>query len=93
MTLCVKKEEFLRNKENKQRFIDMLGGKLEQCGCQVVNASGDADLLIVKTAVGVTSKSETPLVGDDTDLLVLMCYYHSKNAAHNLFFMPEPKKG
>jgi hypothetical protein len=93
MTLCVKKEEFLRNKENKQRFIDMLGRRFEQCGCHVVNASGDADVLIVKTAVAATHKYETVLIGDDTDLLVVMCYYHPRNAVHNLFFLPEPKKG
>ena len=56
-------------------------------------ASGDADLLIVKTAVEATRKSDTVLVGDDTDLLVLLCFYYKMLAPHNLYSMPEPKKG
>lgn len=93
MALCVKKEEFLKNKENKQMFIDTLGERLDQCGHQVMNASGDADLLIAKTAVEAASKSDTVLVGDDTDLLVLLCFHHKMSAPHNVYFMPEPKKG
>ena len=93
MAVCVKKEEFLKNKQNKQMFIDMLGERLEQCGNQVMSASGDADLLIAKTVVEATSKSDTVLVGDDTDLLVLLCFYHKMSAPHNLYFLPEPKKG
>jgi len=45
MALCVKKEEeFLKDKENKQMYIDMLEERLEQCDNQVMSASGDADL-------------------------------------------------
>ena len=46
MALCVKKTEFLKNKDNKQMFTDMLGERLEQCGNRVMSASGDAYLLI-----------------------------------------------
>ena len=80
MDVCVMKEEFLKIKENKQMFIDMLGERLEQCGNQVMSVSCDADLLIAKTAVEATSKSDTVLVGDDTDdtdLLVLLCQHHT----------------
>jgi 5'-3' exonuclease len=93
MTLSVKKEEFLRNKENKQQFIDILGKKLEESHCEVLHASGDADLLIATTAVCSSSKSNTVLVGEDTDLLILLCYYFRKNTAHSLYLMSEPKKG
>ena len=64
MALCVKKKEFLKNKENKQMLIDMLGERLEQCGNQVMSESGDAYLLIAKTAVEATSKSDTVLVDE-----------------------------
>jgi hypothetical protein len=36
MTLKMKKDEFLSNKENKQRFIHLLIGKMEQSGCEVL---------------------------------------------------------
>ena len=47
MNLQTKKEEFLSNKENKQRFIAMLSKRLQQSGCRVQMARGDADVLIV----------------------------------------------
>ena len=54
------------------------------------HANGDADLLIVKTAVESARTNTTVLVGDDTDLLVLLCYQASKDGC-DLYFRPEPK--
>lgn len=88
--LCSKKEDFLRNKENKQRFISMLGSKLETAGCTVLYAKGDADTMIVKAAVECSMQINTVVVGDDTDLLVLLCY-HCGFSSHDVFFHPEPK--
>jgi len=84
MALCVKMEEFLANKENKQIFIDMLEERLEQCGNQVMGAGVDVDLLNPKTAVEATTKSDTVLVGDDTDLLVLLCFYHKMSTSYTV---------
>ena len=53
-------------------------------------ANGDADLLIVKTAVESARTSIMVLVGDDTDLLVLLCY-HASEDGYDLYFRPEPK--
>ena len=64
MAVCVKKKTFLKNKDNKQMFIDMLGERVEQCGNQEMGASGDVYLLIAKTAVEATIKSDTVLVGE-----------------------------
>ena len=64
MVVCVKKKTFLKNKDNKQMFIDMLGERVEQCGNQEMGASGDVYLLIAKTAVEATNKSDTVLVGE-----------------------------
>ena len=71
----VKKEEFLANKVNKQKFILHLGERLQQSGCTVNHAEGDADLLIAQTAIQSARSLSTVLVGDDTDLLVLLCFY------------------
>ena len=54
----------------------------------MMSASGGADLLIAKIAVEATSKVDTVLVGDDTDLLVLLCFLHKISAPHHLY----PKK-
>ena len=91
MTCTIKKEQFLANKKNKQRFIFMLSAALQDKNCETYHASGDADLLIVQKAVQSSATSTTVLVGDDTDLIVLLCY-HASLDSHDLFFRPEPKK-
>ena len=53
-----KKEQFLNNKTNKQRFIHYLGDKLERAGCSVDHAKDDADVLIVKTAVASARRQQ-----------------------------------
>ncbi|KAK3744094.1 hypothetical protein QZH41_005421, partial [Actinostola sp. cb2023] len=67
MVLKSKKEEFLANKENKQRFINLLSDRLKEAGYTTIHASGDADVCIVQTAVRLARFNETVLVGDDTD--------------------------
>jgi len=91
MRLTMKKEQFLANRQNKQRFIFMLSEELQKKNCETHHASGDADLLIVLKAVQSATVTNTVLVGDDTDLLVLLCY-HASLESHDLFFCPEPKK-
>lgn len=92
MKLQLKKKEFLSNKENKQRIIGLLGEKLSESGCDVLHAPGDADVLIVETAVGLARTRDVVLVGEDTDLLVLLLH-HAQTIKHDIFFRPEPKKG
>ena len=59
--------------------------------CEVHHASGNAYLLIVMKAVQSANSSNTVLVGDDTDLLILLCH-HASIESHDLFLYPEPKK-
>ena len=91
MHLTMRKDQFLANKANKQRFINMLSTKLVQKNCKTYHASGDADLLIVQKAVESASTVDTVLIGDDTDLLILLIY-HASLDSRNLFLKPEPKK-
>ena len=67
----------------------MLGNYLEKS--KVYHARGDADVLIVQKAVESATLMDTALVGEDTDLLILLCY-HANLDSHNIFFRPEPKK-
>ena len=91
MTTTMKKDHFLANRKNKQQFIFMLSTELEKSNCKTYHARGDADLLIVQKAVQSATTSKTVLVGEDTDLIVLLCY-HASLDSHDLFFRPEPKK-
>ena len=59
--------------------------------CETHDASGDADLFIEQKAEQAATCCNTVLVGDDTDLLVLLCYHWSLES-RDLFFSPEPKK-
>ena len=89
MKLTMKKDHLLSNSSNKQAF-NMLSKYLQKVGCQTHHSQADADLLIVQTAVESARRANTVLVGDDTDLLILFCYY-TEMSAKELFFQPEPR--
>ena len=76
---------------NKQRFINVLSEQLVKANCHTHHATGDAGLLIVQKAVESATLSDTVLVGDDTELLILLCY-HACIDSHYIFVRPEPKK-
>ena len=65
-TLTVKKDVVLRNKQNKQCFINMVSEKLKKAGCDNIHATGDADVLIVQSAVSVTATRDTVVIADNT---------------------------
>lgn len=85
-----KKDLFLSNVENYQNFIYLLSVHLEKSGCPVLHADDDADLLIVDTAVATGSASPIVVIGEDTDILVLLCY-HDSTSDQNLYFMSDSK--
>ena len=68
MVVQSKKEFFLQNPINKQRFVHHLIQKLQMAGCR-------RDLLIVQTAIALARQQQTVLIGDDTDVLVLLLYH------------------
>ena len=68
----------------------MLSRSLQERQCETNNVDGDADLLIVKTAVDSARSKTTVLVGGDTDLLILLLFYANPDT-RDLFFIPEPK--
>lgn len=91
MTLSMSKDSFLSNKENKTRFIHFLGDCLSAKGSKVLYSTGDADLMLAKTAVTLSHTQRTGLHGEDTDLLILLLY-HSDIDSEPLFFLPSPTK-
>src|SRR5688572_4728875 len=78
-------QDFLANKTNKQAIINFIADRLRQIGCHVIHAEGDADVHIVKAAVEMSSYKSTTLIGEDTDLLVLLLY-HAANDSNDLYF-------
>ena len=69
----------------------MLGEHLHHSGWQVFHAKSDADLLIVLKAVESAETTKIVLIGEDTDLMVLLLY-HTKSHGFDLYFAPELKK-
>ena len=88
--LTRKKEEFLQNCTNKQRIILAIGEKLSSAGCSVQHASADADVLIATTAIHSARTQLTCLIGNDTDLLILLLY-HVTATHKGLYFRSETK--
>lgn len=80
-----KKEIFLANRENKQAFINLLGEKLIESEIAVKHAEADADVLIALTAVESSHTRPTILLGEDTDLLVLLLY-HGDTSLNQIYF-------
>ncbi len=87
-------EDFLSNKENKQRFITLLSDHLKSHGCHTEHASTDADLQIVQTAIVAANRTpkSTVLIADDTDILILLCF-HTQPITTNIYLCPEPRCG
>ncbi|KAL5007621.1 hypothetical protein ScPMuIL_016427 [Solemya velum] len=90
MPLKSKKEQFLANIENKQQFINLLSEKMNEKGIRTVSAEGDADVLITETGVKCSAEGFTYVIGEDTDVLVLLCHY-SKDDSKGLLFRSDRK--
>ena len=82
----------MSNSDNKQDFIFMLSRCLEENERNTINAKCDADVLIVKTAVKCAENREEALIGEDTDLLVLLCYHANLENIRIFFSNQSPSK-
>ena len=70
--LTMSKDVFLSNVANKQ---NMLSHYLQLAECLTEHAEEDADLIFAQTAVQSAATKNTVLMADDTDLVILLCYY------------------
>ena len=91
MPCKTKKEVFLSNTDNKRSFLNLLSTKLCENGCTTINAKEDADVLIVHTALELANTCDVFLIGEDTDLLVLLCY-HADIHSNRIYFKSESKQ-
>lgn len=74
MKVSTSQSLFLNNRQNKARLITMLMVKMENSGVLCSQAPADADYLISNTALASATVQDRPviLVGNDTDLLVML---------------------
>lgn len=85
-----KKDDFMSKGKNKQALIDIVSTRLREKGCNVVNCAGDADTEIVSVTIAASEYGSTTLIGEDTDLLVLLLY-HMKPDRKSVFFRSDNK--
>ena len=73
-------ESFLSNGKNKTNFILLVGQRLESAGHIVHISSGDADTLIVASALQFAEQGhDVSVEAHDTDILVLLMYHWKPN--------------
>ena len=89
MALSFSKDKFLSNDTNKQNIINLIGKILQIAGYNVVFSQEDADVDIVLAAIKESHYQNVTVVGEDTDLLILLLYYYSKQSDFQLLFQSD----
>ena len=73
MPATVSQEKLFLNENNRKRFITKLMAKLQAAGYRTKQAYEDADLLIVQTAIDVTTEEKPDvIIAEDVDVLVTL---------------------
>ena len=70
--LVLNRETFLSNSQNKQQFINLISEAFIDKGINVKHAFADADELIASTVIQKAMHQNVCLIGEDTDLIVLI---------------------
>ena len=69
-------EAFLSNTGNKTQLIKMLSSHLQSLGHVTKISEGDADTLIVSTAMDYATGGQAAVVAEDTDIFVMLLYHY-----------------
>lgn len=77
MLCSTKKEIFLINKLNKQRFTDMLSEKLIANGWTVLKANNNLNVSITKTVIQYAASDNIIVISDDSELLYVLCNHYN----------------
>ena len=85
MIFTTKKAQFLKNSENKANILKLLAKTMAEDDIDVDTSTGDADTLIVQQAIKTAVDTATVVIGEDTDLLLLLCYY-TKETSKDIYF-------
>ena len=86
------KEDFLSNLTNKEQFIHLIGDKLTTDGCTVNFAEEDADVEIVKASLDASLTNDVTLIGEDTDLLVVLLLHFGEDEPEFKLYFPSDRE-
>ena len=78
------REKFLANSLNKQKFIRLVGNKLEKKGCTVIHSRDGADLNIAMYATSYSAHKNVTVIAEDTDILILLLSLATDDSEFNL---------
>ena len=85
MKVLSSKMEFMKNRANKMQLVTLLSSALQLKGFNVLQSTGDADVLTCKQALHIAREGRSVEVcGRDTDLLINLIYHWEDNMT--LFF-------
>ena len=91
LKLNMTKASFLAVLKN-QLFIEMLAKFMNDEGSvTALQAESDADLMVVRTAVELSLQQNIIVIGEDTDLLVLLIY-HAEPERYSIYLTSERKR-
>ena len=82
-------QAFFSNEKNKTNSISLLTTHLRGTGHQVEVSCGDADTLIVSSALEFAWNGQT-VVAEDTDVLIMLVY-HWRNCMEDIFIRKESR--
>ena len=66
---------FLCNQHNKEQLISLLSARLQNCGYETVECSGDADTSVEKKTYEYAKDLEVVISAEDSDILVLLLLF------------------
>lgn len=73
--LKIRKELFLRNRNNKRRFIGFLSKMLEADGFSVSTSFDNVILMMAKVAIESSEKQNTVVIGKQADAVIVLCFH------------------
>lgn len=85
--LVVTKDKFLSNINNKQLLLNLLQDYLKNKGLTILCSTGDADVLMCREAAECCYSGNVSLLGEDTDLLVILLHMTKHHGFENKLYL------
>ena len=87
--LTIKKDAFLSNTRNKQN-VNLFSEIVVKEEFRTIHTHDDAGTLIACTALSYSKEKQVKVIGEDTDILVLLCHYVNKDF-HKVMFQSKSR--
>ena len=78
------KRNFLSSKKNKQQLIDLFAAELIREGISVIQATGDADIPIVKETLSKARDENVVVHSTDTDIFIALVHHISADLHYDV---------